>query len=341
MISNLNGLVVSKGTSNDEVVRTIQALISAGYKGEELLKKIDEIYGVGAKNNLLKTIDYEMPTERTTVSIEYPQISPSEKTKIGDILIGSNGYIGEITDLETDSNNLVSSITVLGLSYNIIENMLPDVSVEDNYKVLTVDNGAWSKDCISRTDKDFEICGKNTNYDFEQGRLIFINNGIDGKTQDYLTNRNITVEPIFVPYSSSDHTLWLRFSDDNEQFIRLSGIKDPVIDQDVANKNYVDNHTPLFVVFSGTTEEGNASCDTDWATMLSAINSGRPIHARYLMESSHYNSNVYYDLSLAYSNTGLSGICLFIGDLSNPTDSYEKIDVSMRNNFLEIYHVSV
>lgn len=340
MESKLNGLAISKGVSTDEVVRTIQALISAGYKGDELLEKIDEIYGVGARNNLLKTIDYEIPTERITVSIEYPQISPSEKTKIGDILIGSNGYIGEITNLETDSNNLVSSITVLGLSYNIIENMLPDVSVEDNYKVLTVDNGVWSKDCVSRTDKDFKIYGKNTNFGFEQGRLIFINRGIDGKTQDELTNRDITIEPVFVPYSSSDFTLRLRFSDDNEQFIRLSGIKDPVINQDVANKNYVDNHTPLFVVFSGTTAEGNASCDTDWATISSAINSGRPIHARYLTKLFD-NSNSYYDLSLNYSNAGLSGNYLFIEDLSNPMDSYEKIDIRMDNNLLYIHRIAV
>ena len=335
MESKLNGLAISKGVSTDEVVRTIQALISAGYKGDELLEKIDEIYGVGARNNLLKTIDYEMPTERITVSIEYPQISPSEKTKIGDILIGSNGYIGEITNLETDSNNLVSSITVLGLNYNIIENMLPDVSVEDNYKVLTVDNGVWSKDCVSRTNKDFEICSKNTNYGFEQGRLIFINRGIDGKTQDELTNRNITIEPVFVPYSSSDNTLSLCFSDDNEQFIRLSGIKDPVINQDVANKNYVDNHTPLFVVFSGTTEEGNASCDTDWATISSSINSGRPLFARYFENSGNY----YYDLNLKYSVDGLNGSYLYFHDTM--LKRYEKIDIHMWNNYLEIHFTSV
>jgi hypothetical protein len=335
--SNLNGLVVSKGTSTDEVVRTIQALISAGYKGEELLKKIDEIYGVGAKNNLLKIIDYEMPIERTTISIEYPQISPSEKTKIGDILIGSNGYIGEITNLETDSNNLVSSITVLGLSYNITENMLPNVSIEDNYKVLTVNNGAWSKDYISQTDKDFKIYGKDGGFGFDQGNLVFINRYIDGKDQDELTNRNITVEPIFVPYSSSDYTLWLSFSDDNEQPIRLSGIKDPVNNRDVANKNYVDNHTPLFILFSGTTEEGNASCDTNWDTISSAISSGRPLQARYFVSS----SSSYLDLSLTYSNNSLSGNYLYIHDLSGPEFSYDRVNVRMRNNYLEIHITSV
>jgi hypothetical protein len=340
MESKLNGLAISKGVSKDEVVRTIQALISAGYKGDELLEKIDEIYGVGARNNLLKTIDYEMPTERITVSIEYPQISPSEKTKIGDILIGSNGYIGEITDLENDSNNLVSSITVLGLSYNITENMLPDVSVEDNYKVLTVDNGAWSKNYISRTNKDFEIFGEDRDLGFEQGNLIFNNGYIDERIQEGITRRSISIEPVFVPYNSSDPTLLLRFSDDDDQLIRLSGIKDPVNNQDVANKKYVDNHTPLFIVFSGTTEKGNASCDTDWDTILSAINSERPIHARYLAKSQD-DSNIYYDLSLNYSNAGLSGNYLFIEDLSNPMDSYEKIDIRIDNNILYIHFISV
>lgn len=335
MTSNLNGLVISKGTSTDDVVRTIQALISAGYKGEELLEKIDEIYGVGAKNNLLKTIDYELPIERITVSIEYPQIFPSEKTKIGDILIGSNGYVGEITNLETDSNNLVSSITVLGLSYNIIENMLPDVSVEDNFKVLTVGNGTWSKDYISETNKDFRIYGKDGDFDFEQGHLIFENRRINEKNQNEFTNRSITVEPVFVPYSSSDSTIWLRFFDDNDQPIRLFGIKDPVNNQDAASKKYVDDHTPLFVVFSGTTAEGNASCDTNWDTIVSAINSGRPLCARYLV-----NSN-YYDLNLSYSNTVLNGRYLFIEDLSDPASTYDKIDVTMNNNHLYIYFTSI
>lgn len=335
MESKLNGLAISKGVSTDEVVRTIQALISAGYKGDKLLEKIDEIYGVGARNNLLKTIDYEIPTERITVSIEYPQISPSEKTKIGDILIGSNGYVGEITDLETDSNNLVSSITVLGLSYNITENMLPSVSVEDNYKVLTVNNGAWLKNYINKTDKDFEIFGRDGDFGFEQGCLVFKNRPINGEPQEGLTNRYVRVEPVFVPYSNSDSTLLLYFSDDNDQPIRLSGIKDPVNNRDVANKNYVDSHTPLFVVFSGTTAEGNASCNTDWATISSAINSGRPLYAKYL------EGSTCYILNLMYNEDSLDGHYLYINNLNDPTESYDKIDVYMSSKKLEIYSMAV
>lgn len=120
MISNLNGLITSKGTSTDEVVRTIQALISAGYQGEELLEKIDEIYGVGARNNLLKTINHSIPTDRSTIVIDYPEIMPYEKAKIGDILIGSNGYIGQIMEISFDSQDLISSITVLGLVLSVI-----------------------------------------------------------------------------------------------------------------------------------------------------------------------------------------------------------------------------
>ena len=120
MISNLNGLVVSKGTSTDEVVRTIQALISAGYKGEELLEKIDEIYGVGARNNLLKVLDYEVPTSKTSINISYPEIFPSEKLKVGDVLIGSNGWIGQIIDIEFDQQGTVSSVTILGLGVSTV-----------------------------------------------------------------------------------------------------------------------------------------------------------------------------------------------------------------------------
>ena len=108
-------------------------------------------------NNLLKVIDYELPPEGRTVIVEYPQIAPKEKTKIGDILIGSNGYIGRITALETDSDNLVSSATILGLDYNIIQDILPAITVDDNYKVLTVKDGVWLKDYINRTNKNLEI----------------------------------------------------------------------------------------------------------------------------------------------------------------------------------------
>ena len=123
-MGNLIGNAKVVVTSTDDVVRTIQALIAAGYKGEELLNKIDEIYGVGARNNLLKTIDYVIPPEGRTVIVEYPHIDPSEKTKIGDILVGTNGYIGRITAIEFDSDNLISSVTILGLNYNIIEDIL-------------------------------------------------------------------------------------------------------------------------------------------------------------------------------------------------------------------------
>lgn len=115
MESKLNGLAISRGVSTDEVVRTIQALISAGYKGDELLEKIDEIYGVGARNNLLKVVDYEIPSSKTSITVSYPDILPSEKIKVGDCLIGSNGCVGQIIDIEFDKQDAVSSATILGL----------------------------------------------------------------------------------------------------------------------------------------------------------------------------------------------------------------------------------
>lgn len=173
MESKLNGLAISKGVSTDDVVRTIQALISAGYKGEELLNKIDEIYGVGARNNLLKTIKYPLPTSRTTIVIEYPEIYPSEKTKIGDILLGTNGYIGQITELSFDTLHEVSSVVVLGLDYNVIENILPDVTVEDNDKVLMVQDGEWTKDYVDKLHDDIiEITHAELSSLKENGRLV-------------------------------------------------------------------------------------------------------------------------------------------------------------------------
>lgn len=246
-MGNLIGNAKVIGASTDDVVRTIQALISAGYKGEALLDKIDEIYGVGARNNLLKVIDYELPQEGRTVVIEYPQISPNEKTKIGDILIGSNGYIGRITALETDSDDFVSSVTILGLDYNIIENILPTISTDDNYKVLTVGDGIWLKDYINRTNNNLEIYGKNNGINFESGRLKFIDRYVDGAITQDRTNRGISIEPIFVPYTEEDNALSLYFSDDNDRPIKLYGIREPDGPNAAANKKYVDEQSKKYV----------------------------------------------------------------------------------------------
>ena len=241
MESKLNGLAISKGVSTDDVVRTIQALISAGYKGDELLEKIDEIYGVGARNNLLKVVNYVLPTGRTTVTIEYPEISPSEKTKIGDILVGSNGFIGQITEISFDSDNVVSSITVLGLGYDIIESVLPDVTAEDNNKALIVSNGEWGKDYIRKT-KDIVVDGSiatNGIFSFEDRNFDNFNSG--------RTNRSVYLEPLFVPYTAEDISLSLRFSDDNDRDIRLMGVRLPKYNTDVANKAYVDHEATKYI----------------------------------------------------------------------------------------------
>lgn len=353
MESKLNGLAISKGVSTDEVVRTIQALISAGYKGDELLEKIDEIYGVGARNNLLKVIEHTLPVSRETINVEYPIISPSEKTKIGDCLLGSNGYVGQITDIMFDSESVVSSVTVLGLGFSIVkDSSLPTPTTEDVGKVVMVgQNSGYS---LERIPSQLPQINGSSDY----GKALVAQNG--QWVKDYVhhiggdglwiedvdtynhegTGRSIYMEGVFVPYSASDTTIALRFSDDNDRLVRLIGVADPTTSWGVANKNYVDNHAPLFLVFSGTTEAGNASCDTDWATISSAINSGRPIHARYL-EKSYDGSNIYYDLSLKYSNAGLSGNYLFIEDLSDPASTYDKIDIRIDNNLLYIHFISV
>lgn len=44
MESNLNGLAILKNVSTDNVVKIIQTFIAEGYKGEELLEKINETF---------------------------------------------------------------------------------------------------------------------------------------------------------------------------------------------------------------------------------------------------------------------------------------------------------
>lgn len=235
-MNNLVGNAIVKNTSTDDVVRTIQALIAAGYRGDELLEKIDAIYGVGARNNLLKTIDYIIPTTHATIIVEYPSITPSEKTKIGDILIGSNGFIGQITEVSFDSDNVVSSVTILGLGYDIIESILPGVTAEDNDNVLKVVNGSWNKGIVNMAEDLTILCPDSV------GNI---------RLQDTdETNRFIDINSVFVPYGSDDETLSLEFLDDSDRVVRLSSVADPKSDTDATNKRYVDNKDkPISLTF--------------------------------------------------------------------------------------------
>lgn len=163
-MGNLIGNAKIAGTSTDDVVRTIQALIAAGYKGNELLNKIDEIYGVGARNNLLKVLKHSIPQDRATIVIQYPEITPSEKTKIGDCLIGSNGFVGQITEVSFDSSNIVSSITVLGLGFSVVNNVEP----VDDGPLFIIFSGITSYSEVSCNKTWAEIQAA-----YNAGRLIF------------------------------------------------------------------------------------------------------------------------------------------------------------------------
>jgi hypothetical protein len=128
MESRLNGLVISKTT--------------------------------GAVNGVLRTINCDIPETETSIVVEHPSIAPDVKIKVGDCLIGSNSCVGKITDMEFYQSALYS-ITVIGLGYDIMGPVLPDVTVEDNDKALVVNNGEWNKSYIRKT-KDITVDGSIT-----------------------------------------------------------------------------------------------------------------------------------------------------------------------------------
>ena len=70
----------------------------------------------GESNGVLRVIDYEIP-ETGSIVVENPSIVPNKKVKIGDILIGSNGYVGQITSISFDSQSIVSSVTLSCIGY--------------------------------------------------------------------------------------------------------------------------------------------------------------------------------------------------------------------------------
>ena len=110
--------------SSDDVVKTIQALIIAGYYGEELLNKINSIFGSGvgggSNDKVLRVSPSFVPYELDYSSnLEYPIVFPSDNVKIGDTVIGSNGCVGEIVDFHISENPKDSFITVKGLGFFI------------------------------------------------------------------------------------------------------------------------------------------------------------------------------------------------------------------------------
>lgn len=208
MESRLNGLVISKTT--------------------------------GAVNGVLRAINCDIPETETSIVVEHPSIAPDVKIKVGDCLIGSNGCVGKITDVELYQNDLYS-ITVIGLGYDTMGPVLPDVTTEDNDKALVVNNGEWNKSYIRKT-KDITVDGSITT----NGIFTFEDRDYDNPNSGK-TNRSIYMKPWFVPYTAKDISLSLRFSDDDNRDIRLMGVKLPKHDTDVANKAYVDHESTKYV----------------------------------------------------------------------------------------------
>ena len=122
MNSKLTGTAVP--ASSDDVVKTIQALIIAGYYGEELLNKINSIFGSGggggSNDKVLRVSPSLVPYELDYSSnLDYPIVYPSDNIKIGDTVIGSNGCVGEIVDFHISESLKDSFITVKGLGFII------------------------------------------------------------------------------------------------------------------------------------------------------------------------------------------------------------------------------
>ena len=131
MDSKLTGTAVP--ASSDDVVKTIQALIIAGYYGEDLLNKINSIFGSGggsvSNDKVLRVSPSDVPYELDySLNLDYPVVYPSDNVKIGDIVIGVNGCVGEITDFQLSENPKDSYITVKGLGF-VIDTYNPPVQM--------------------------------------------------------------------------------------------------------------------------------------------------------------------------------------------------------------------
>ena len=89
----------------------------------------------GAVNGTLRAINYDIP-ENTAVIIENPVIAPSEKVKIGDCLVGSNGYVGQITNISVDQGSSTTLITVTGLGFSVSSEQQENEPIEILYSDL-------------------------------------------------------------------------------------------------------------------------------------------------------------------------------------------------------------
>lgn len=130
MDSKLTGTAVP--ASSDDVVKTIQALIIAGYYGEDLLNKINSIFGSGgsvSNDKVLRVSPSDVPYELDySLNLDYPIVYPSDNVKIGDIVIGANGCVGEIVDFHISESLKDSYITVKGLGF-VIDTYNPPVEM--------------------------------------------------------------------------------------------------------------------------------------------------------------------------------------------------------------------
>ncbi len=98
----------------------------------------------GAVNGTLRAINCEIPETETSIVAENPVIAPSEKVKIGDCLVGSNGCVGQITNISTDSSTSTTSITITGLGFSVSGGKQEDTPTEilfSDLKNLVLNSG--------------------------------------------------------------------------------------------------------------------------------------------------------------------------------------------------------
>lgn len=64
-------------------------------------------------------VDSTVPEENETKVIVNPEILPYTKIRIGDCLLGNNGFVAEVSEVEYDKCDLVQ-VTVIGTGYRIL-----------------------------------------------------------------------------------------------------------------------------------------------------------------------------------------------------------------------------
>lgn len=120
------------------------------------------------------------------------------------------------------------------------------------------------------------------------------------------------------------------FEGEGNTKVILRNIASPTNSRDAVNKKYVDDKTPFYINFSGTTNNNDAACDTSWQSIENAIMDNKLIIGRYIT-----SDGISFILNIDYRADYLHGNFIKFNNLENLED-YLQIKVVMEKNHLSI-----